>query len=205
MRRALASLLVLLLPACDSADASADRAMPGVPELAATQIDPAYEPRPGPPQPGGIGCDDDEEAIFACTLENGKRVAVCSDRPGMAQYRYGGDAPELVLAGGELGIVGYSGGGESQIAFENDGYRYVVFSRMVRVGMDEEGHNLPSITDGVVVLEGDRFADLQQCDDPNVLPLQYDAAERVWQRQHDLFTDETERADRTLESFSYDD
>ncbi len=207
MRLALVSLSLLLLPACDSAEPTVERAMPVAPELAATEALPApdytptaeelahFSPNPAPPRPGGIGCTADEEAIFACTLENGKRVAVCSDTPGLAQYRYGGDGPELVLAGGELGIVGYSGGGESQIAFDNDGYRYVVFSRMVRTNFTADEPNYPAISDGVVLLEGERLADLHRCDDPHVLPVQYDAAERVWRRQDDLFTDETIRAD----------
>lgn len=121
-------------------------------------------------------------------------MAVCAAH-GRAQYRYGGTQPELVLDGGELGIVPYSGGGEAQIAFSNGAYRYVVFSRMVRTGFGPDGHNDPAISDGVLVLKGGQVADLHLCADADGLPVQYDAAQRVWQDRGALFTEETTRAD----------
>ncbi|MDP5102645.1 MAG: hypothetical protein NWP98_01825 [Erythrobacter sp.] len=144
-------------------------------------------------------CAADETPIFACKFPDGKRVAVCGTKAGKAEYRFGGDTPELVLSGGKRAYTMYSGGGEGQIAFDNGDTRYIVFSRIIRTGFDERG-NLPALSDGVVVERAGKFLAIKTCDDPRRLPFNHQAAEtflpeaKLPEYQF-LFTDETIRAD----------
>lgn len=141
-------------------------------------------------------CKPDETPIFTCTFADGKRVAVCGAGEWLGYYRFGGATPELELAGGKYASAMYSGGGEDQIAFDNGDTRYIVFSRMVRTGFDENG-NAPAISDGVVIERAGKFAAIRLCQDPDVLPVQTGAANAVWEDERELFTDETIRADPT--------
>jgi hypothetical protein len=147
-----------------------------------------------PSKPGGVGCASEESPIFACKLANGKRVAVCGLSEWIGQYRYGGSKPELVINGADYSHVMYSGGGESQIAFDHRGYRYIVFSRVVRTNFAAGQPNDPAISDGVVILRGKKFVEMQLCNDANVLPVS-GAANVIWEDQQELFTTETVRAD----------
>ncbi|AOL95333.1 hypothetical protein BG023_112421 [Porphyrobacter sp. LM 6] len=142
-------------------------------------------------------CKPDETPIFTCTFADGKRVAVCGAGEWLGYYRFGGATPELELSGGKYANAMYSGGGEDQIAFDNGDTRYIVFSRMVRTGWDDEGHNVPAISDGVVIERAGKFAAIRLCHDPDVLPVQTGAANAVWEDERELFTDETIRADPT--------
>jgi hypothetical protein len=144
-------------------------------------------------------CAAGETPIFACTFPDRKRLAVCGTAPGKAEYRFGGETSELVLSGGERATVPYSGGGESQLAFTNGVTRYIVFSRMVRTGFDEQG-NEPAISDGVVVLREGKFVAIKVCEDPDVKPVDVNAAETFLAQgkvsdETGLFTEETMRAD----------
>lgn len=144
-------------------------------------------------------CTAGETPIFACTFPDRKRLAVCGTAPGKAEYRFGGDTSELVLSGGERATVPYSGGGESQLAFTNGAVRYIVFSRMVRTGFDEQG-NEPAISDGVVVVRDGKFVAIRVCEDPEGKPVDVYAAETFLAPGKvadgtELFTDETMRAD----------
>ena len=67
-----------------------------------------------------------------------------------------------MLDGGRFANTPYSGGGESQIQFANGGVRYIVYSRTIRTGFDEEG-NKPEFTDGVWVVRGDENLADRQC------------------------------------------
>ncbi|MHA6333091.1 hypothetical protein ACXYL9_05350 [Qipengyuania sp. CAU 1752] len=142
-----------------------------------------------------MSCSAEEQAIFSCKVDSGKRLAVCATANGKAQYRYGETTPELVLDGGEWASVGYSGGGEAQIAFANGAARYVVFSRMVRTNFAPGEPNYPKITDGVMVMDDGKVTAIRLCDDPDVLPIQYDAAEATMQKRDELFTDQIILAD----------
>jgi hypothetical protein len=144
-------------------------------------------------------CKSGETPIFTCKFRDGKRVAVCGIAPGKAEYRFGGVKPELVIKGGERAYTMYSGGGESQIAFTNGNTRYIVFSRMVRTGFDENG-NAPAISDGVVIDRAGNFEDIRICEDPDLLPVDTNAAETYLPADDStggtsLFTEETMRAD----------
>ena len=192
MRIGLACLALSLLAACQrdaaSEDPSATKTLAGADAESRTIADRGDAAR--------VLCSAEEQAIFSCKVDNGKRLAVCATAHGKAQYRYGETTPELVLDGGEWASVGYSGGGEAQIAFANGAARYVVFSRMVRTNFAPGEPNYPKITDGVVVMDDGKVTAIRLCDDdPDVLPIQYDAAEATMQKRDELFTNQTILAD----------
>lgn len=141
-----------------------------------------------------VACAADETPIFSCKFRDEKRVAVCGVSEWHGRYRFGRDTAELELNGGNYAYTMYSGGGEGQIAFDNGDTRYIVFSRMVRTGFDENG-NRPAISDGIVIERGGRFVDIKLCDDPDMIPLRNEAANAIWEDEGELFTDETIRAD----------
>lgn len=145
-------------------------------------------------QGAAAACHAHESTIFTCKLKDGKRVSVCGASEWLGYYRYGGSSSEIEVAGAKYASVMYSGGGEAQIAFDNGDTRYIVFSRMVRTGFDDEG-NKPAISDGIVIDRGGKFLDLKTCDDPDLLPVQNEAANVIWENEGELFTDETIRAD----------
>lgn len=148
------------------------------------------------PEPSrGGGCKADEDTIFSCKTAANKRIAVCAVPGGTAEYRYGAGEPELTVAGGRFASVPYSGGGEAQIAFDNAGMRYVVFSRMVRTNFEAGEPNNPAISDGVMVLRGTKVLSVVECADAEPVPVQYDVAARHMDREDELFTEETARAD----------
>lgn len=141
-----------------------------------------------------VSCAAGETPIFACTFDDGKRVAVCGTAPGKAEYRFGRDTAEIVLKGGQNAEAMYSGGGENQLAFANGDTRYIVFSRMVRTRFDGEG-NEPAISDGIVIERRGAFAAMRLCTG-DLLPVDVNAARTFLSAGgNDLFTDETIRAD----------
>lgn len=150
------------------------------------------------PEKGGakVACSADETPIFACKFKDGKRVAVCGVSEWYGRYRFGSATTELDLNGGNYAYTMYSGGGEGQIAFVNGDTRYIVFSRMVRTGFDENG-NRPAFSDGIVIERGGKFLDIKLCEDPDLLPIQNEAANAIWEDEGNLFTDKTIRADPT--------
>ena len=182
----------------------APSALESLPDPIASPAVPETQALPAPP---GVGdtkriltedsaqCAANEKTIFACKVANGKRVTVCAADEGKVHYRYGGAKVELALQGGKWASVAYSGGGEAQIAFENGDTRYIVFSRIVRTNFTEGEPNNPAISDGVIVMRGDKVLSLQSCDDPQLKPADYDLAEQSLPRVEELFTYETGRAD----------
>lgn len=148
------------------------------------------------PEPArGGGCKAGEDTIFSCKTAANKRIAVCGVPGGTAEYRYGAGEPELIVAGGRFASVPYSGGGEAQIAFDNAGTRYVVFSRMVRTNFEAGEPNNAAINDGVVVLRKAEAPVLVECSDAEAVPIQYEVAARHMEQENELFTEETTRAD----------
>ncbi len=145
----------------------------------------------------GVECKKDEDRIFSCNTDGGKRIAVCATAAGKTEYRFGAAKPELVLTGGQYASVAYSGGGEQQIAFDNDATRYVVFSRMVRTNFTPGEPNDAAISDGVIVLRNDKVLSVLTCGGPDAdpMPVQMALADQHMKQQDELFTYETERAD----------
>ena len=113
-----------------------------------------------------VACAQGERTLFFCEAGR-KQIAVCgvTDAKGKpsAQYRYGSDTAELVLADGRFASVPYSGGGESQIEFVNDATRYIVYSRTVRTNFKAGEPNDPEMTDGVMVVRGGKVLSDKQC------------------------------------------
>ncbi len=132
--------------------------------------------------------------VFSCKFRDGKWVTVCGAGGGLGRYAFGSAEPEVQLNGGRYASTMYSGGGEGQIAFDNGKTRYIVFSRMVRTGFDENG-NRPAISDGIVIEREGKFLDIKLCEDPDLLPVQTEAANTIWEDERELFTDQTIRAD----------
>lgn len=208
MRVASSFASLLLLSACQSEPVTDASAVPAVahrsPEAADTRAPettaaPIADSAAKRDRAHAAACAADETPIFACKFPDGKRVAVCGTKRGKAEYRFGGDTPELVLSGGKRAYTMYSGGGEGQIAFDNGDTRYIVFSRIIRTGFDERG-NRPALSDGVIVERAGQFLAIKKCDDPNLVPFDHQAAETFLPEAklpefQFLFTDETIRAD----------
>ena len=191
MRGALVLAAFAVLAGCQQQAAE----QPAAPQSSpSASVDPVSAESAAQERAGTVACRADETPIFACAVKGGKRVAVCGAGKGAGRYLYGSAAPELELNGGRYGYAVYSGGGENQIAFANGDTRYIVFSRLVRTGFDENG-NRPAISDGIVIERGGKFLDIKLCEDPDLLPVQMDAAGAVWEEEAELFTDETMRAD----------
>ncbi|MEX0341579.1 MAG: hypothetical protein AB3N06_03245 [Erythrobacter sp.] len=182
------SVLALLLGGCAGEGAS------DLTDEVATQPEPALSQETAAVA-RTVACNAGEETVFGCKVASGKRVAVCAGDNGRTYYRFGSDRPELEIEGGAWTHAAYSGGGEAQIAFENAGIRYIVFSRVVRTNFAPGEPNYPAISDGVIVLDGEKVIGLQSCIDPDEVPIDYDLAEKHFPRADELFTFETERAD----------
>ena len=190
----------LLLASCGSAGAGND----GEPEeQRAEQAPPPagpLSPVPATTTSGSPGrtveCASGEAEVFSCKVAGGKRIAICGTGRGEAEYRFGDGEPELVLSGGRWASVPYSGGGEAQVAFASGDTRYVVFSRIVRTNFAAGEPNDPAISDGVIVLEDKEVIGIQLCDDPDVAAIDYDLAEVHFPRADDLFSWETDLAER---------
>lgn len=196
MRRALGLAAFALLAACQGqpVDKAATPEASAAPS-ASTRVDPVIPARNAEQkQAEAAACAADETPIFTCAFKDGKRIAVCGAGEWNGHYRFGGSTPEIALNGGQYAYTIYSGGGEAQIAFANGDTRYIVFSRMVRTGFDGNG-NRPAISDGIVIERGGNFLDIKLCEDPDLLPVQLDAANAVWEEEGELFTEETIRAD----------
>ncbi len=162
---------------------------------------PSVIPARAPDAPPLVACSDSEVALAACTVESGKQMAVCSSEAGQAQYRFGAHRAEITLDGGRFARVGYSGGGEMQIAFDNGDYQYVVFARTVRTGRLSSGEGIVAASDGVVVLNKGEFVGMQLCQPDKSARSYGNKAEERRQsllQEGDLFTDETARADAVV-------
>lgn len=196
MRRTAALAALGLLAACQGepvASPAADAVAATPP--AAPDVPPALaEKMAAQERIHAASCAADEMPIFTCKFADGKRVAVCGAGEWHGRYRYGGSTSELELEGGKYAHAMYSGGGESQIAFDNGDTRYIIFSRMVRTGFGEEG-NKPAISDGIVIERAGKFQSIRICDDPDLKPIDMNAANAIWEDEGELFTEETIRAD----------
>ncbi|RKF23185.1 hypothetical protein D6851_01460 [Altericroceibacterium spongiae] len=135
-------------------------------------------------------CSVDEEPLFACPLENGKKVAVCLvDRPdgqSFVQYRYGEACKTAELAWPEkpgteqlrFASTPYSGGGEAQLSFARGHTRYVIYSRVVRTNFKAGEPNNPKFEDGVMVLRDSRLQADYKCRDGEApIPVDYNLAD----------------------------
>ncbi len=132
-------------------------------------------------------CRAGEVPIFSCRLGK-KSVAICGvtspSGARSAQYRFGAPGKvEMTYPGPEGGKLGYasapySGGGEEQVSFERGGYRYVVYSSMVRTGFGADGLNNPAFESGLLVQQGDKIVSKSKCADPPDATLSEQDAKR---------------------------
>lgn len=160
----------------NEAAAGAENAAPTATPSAEIEAPPVAASTPDESKAWGGECAQGEEALFACSLKNGRAVAVCKagegGDKGLVQYRYGkpGVAPELSWPqnsdDGKLTFasVPYSGGGEAQLGFARGAVRYIVYSRIVRTNFKPGEPNNPAITDGVMVVENGKVKANYACD-----------------------------------------
>jgi hypothetical protein len=96
-------------------------------------------------------CAAGEAVLFSCPIR-GRLVSVCGQSPGRAIYRFGRPG-QVELQSRDLRHASrmFSGGGESQIHFERNGYRYILFDRTVRTGFGVQGRNEPQMSSGLLV------------------------------------------------------
>ena len=116
-------------------------------------------------------CRTPEPILFTCDVGT-KVVSVCGQAQGGAVYRYGRPGRlELETADLHRAFEGWPGGGETQVYADTPTHRYVVYDRMVRIGFDNEGHDIPRMTQGLLVQSGGRTLSSQECAQPAGLSL----------------------------------
>jgi hypothetical protein len=127
-------------------------------------------------------CDAGETPLFQCPIGQ-KQLAICAAKTSSVQYRFGTKKslelsyPSDPKAGpGTLrwAETGFSGGGEMQIQFENDGAKYVVYSRMVRTGFGSDGLHNPKDYLGVAVFRAGRLVSNRNCGGARIEGGHYD-------------------------------
>ena len=103
-------------------------------------------------------CEDNEEVVFSCGFGT-KSVSVCGDGGKTLTYRFG--APqniELELNSGiHFSRVGYSGGGEGNLTFQNGVYKYVVYSSISNGAWLDDGSREKKERSGVYVVENNKL------------------------------------------------
>ncbi len=120
-------------------------------------------------------CAPGETVLFSCA-SGARTMSVCgaADPAQGAQYRVGrGATRELTYPAGDSTGRGtmrsatapYSGGGEAQIPFDNGGFTYVAYSRIVRTRFDGQGND-PAFSAGVAVIKGDKTVGERICTAP---------------------------------------
>jgi hypothetical protein len=112
--------------------------------------------------------------LFQCAVGE-KQIAICATgapSQGQVQYRYGALGnlelaypadPRAGTSALRWAMTGYSGGGETQISFENAGVKYVVYSRMSRTAFGADGRHAPHDQLGVAVLKGGKVIATRRC------------------------------------------
>ena len=120
-----------------------------------------------PPSPTTL-CTASEKPLFSCPIGR-KLVSVCAGS-GKPVYRFGAPGRvELTSTNLSTASVGYSGGGETQIAATNGAYRYIVYDRTVRTGFGEDGLHHPEFDSGLIVRRGARTLSSRACSAEPVL------------------------------------
>lgn len=101
-------------------------------------------------------CHPQEVTIAACPIGK-KLVSVCGWGKRQAIYRFGTLTHiELEARALHLSEQSFSGGGETQIHFTSEIYRYILYDRIVRSGFGADGRNDPQFSAGLIVLQNRR-------------------------------------------------
>ena len=112
--------------------------------------------------PAASLCRAGEPQTFSCPVGR-KLVSICGEGV-RAVYRFGRPGRvELEARGPTTAQVGYSGGGETQAAFANHGYTYVVYDRTVRTRVTADGRHDPAFTQGLLVVKAGRVLADRPC------------------------------------------
>lgn len=108
-------------------------------------------------------CSAGERPLFACPIGR-KLVSVCSNGKA-ATYRFG-QLGRVELSSNKLAFADamYSGGGETQISFMNNGFNYIVFDRGVRQMVRGELGGT-AFSAGVLVRKNGRTVSKSECAD----------------------------------------
>lgn len=101
-------------------------------------------------------CRGQEVTIATCPIGK-KLVSVCGWGERQSVYRFGRpDRIELEVRDPHFAEQIFSGGGEAQIHFAKDVYRYILFDKTVRSGFGAESHNNPQFSAGLIVQKNGR-------------------------------------------------
>lgn len=123
-----------------------------------------------------FACRAGQRAITLCGTPRGAEITGVTYRMqnnGRTELTYGRTPRERM----DWGYRGYSGGGEAQAMFDRGGYKYVVFSRVVRTGF--ETTNNPRFDAGVLVQRGGRTLQTIRCTAPRGADIDVNMMERL--------------------------
>ncbi len=183
--------LAVMLAACSSPDSGANEiAAPNEVDLAAVANEETVAQTPTPVAAtiavAGVPtlCQSGETVLFSCG-SGARTMSVCgaADPAQGAQYRASrGTTLELTYPAGDTPGSGtmrsatapYSGGGEAQIQFDNGGFTYVAYSRIVRTRFDGQGND-PAFSAGVAVIKNGKTVAERICTAPADADLNVEA------------------------------
>jgi hypothetical protein len=101
-------------------------------------------------------CAANELVLASCSIRT-KLVSVCG-RNRKATYRFGRPwRIELKTKNLHYAHQVFAGGGESQVVAISGAYRYVIYDRSIRSGIDIEGHSPLQFTSGLMVQRNGRY------------------------------------------------
>ena len=109
-------------------------------------------------------CFSGETETFTCMIGD-KAVYICEKDPEHFSYRYGTrDNLELNIPSAlSFSAMGFSGGYESRMTFNNGKYDYVVFSAMYSLGPSNPDKDMQA---GVIVAKDGAKIDRKRCTEP---------------------------------------
>ena len=109
-------------------------------------------------------CVTGETVAFTCMIGN-KTLSICEKDPSHFSYRYGTlDNLELSISSGlNFSTMGFSGGYESRLTFNNGAYDYVVFTAMYSLGPTNPDKDIQA---GVLVAKDGVKIARKRCTDP---------------------------------------
>ena len=117
---------------------------------------------PRPSHSAASLCMISEETVFSCPI--GKKIASVCGHDASAVYRFGKPGHvELEARGLSFAERTFSGGGESQISFDNKGYRYIVFDSLVRTSFGADGQHDAQAKTGLIIQRSDKTVSNVKC------------------------------------------
>lgn len=118
-------------------------------------------------------CSSDQELYFSCSFSEGDKAIHVCENPGSVTYQFGpiGEEPELMLSETvqDVAYTPWSGIGSTiweEVAFGNEGYRYVVYAALVRSFPQNETDDITvTPTGGITVFNGETEIANLRCDE----------------------------------------